>query len=165
MRSHRFVIFNASTKLMSSKQQQPIPDSQQDQVWDALEFLYKNCAAFTIQPAALAPLLRDQELIAKIQDQHALVNHTRLLAQDVKDYCGRLKTIHDMHAGRTGSSVDGDDLMRSIQIHECYLEWCNSYEGVILPTMQSIVDLFAAVGADVSELKIAAPTADTGPQE
>lgn len=161
MRSHRFVFFNASTNIMSSKQQQPIPDSQQDCVWDALEFVYNNVAAFSISPAALSPLMRDKELVAKVEDQAALINHSQILAKDVTDYCGRLKRIRAMHEGRTGSSTDGDDLMRSIQIHECYFEWCHSYENVILPTMQSLLDLFEAAGANVTAIKLAVPNADT----
>lgn len=139
---------------MSSNQQQAIPDQQPNLVWDALKEVYNNCGAFTVMPAALIPLMRDKELVAKVADQPALVNLSKILADDVKDYVGRLQHIRTMHQDRSGSSTDPDDLMRSTQIFELYFEWAHSYEGVVLPTMSSIVDLLAAAGGDVSNIPL-----------
>lgn len=144
---------------MSSEEQQPKPPQQADQVWDALKLIYQNCAAYTIVPAALGPLLRNAELVAKVSDQNALLNHSRILAGDVRSFHERLEAIKVKHFDRDGSSKDGDDLMKSIQIHEEYVEWCLSYDSVVLPTMESIVELFASAGADVSAINIRSATA------
>lgn len=118
----------------------------EDHAWDMLNDVYKNCAAYSLIPGALTPFVRSKTIVEKVEDKHALEQHLAILARDHKEYVERLKELHSRHADRSGHSTDTTDMMRSIQLGEEYIEWCSSFESVILPTMETIRSMLAATG-------------------
>lgn len=125
-----------------------------DHAWDALNDVYKNCAAYSLIPAVITPFIKNRELISKVTDKTALEKYMGILARDTQEYLSRLANIHDQHKHRKGHSADADDMMASVQLGEQYIEWCGSFESVILPTMDTIRDLLTTSGIDTVELQV-----------
>lgn len=135
---------------MSSNEQQSNPNPATDSVWDSLTVMFQNMSAYTLAPATVLPFIRNNELIERVADKAALLRLAEMLNRDVKEYSEKLAQIHAQHADRTGPSVDPSDNMRAIQIGEQYMAWASSYEAVVIPNVESILDMFASIGADVS---------------
>ncbi len=110
--------------------------------WDTLAEIYKNCAAYTLVPAALIPFIRDKDLCDKVLDKGALVANSRLLASDVAEMNNELQAIHARHAGRTGPIETADGLAEAIQIQEDYVNWCTKYESAVMPTVEALLTMF-----------------------
>jgi len=118
-------------------------DSPIDQSpWDTLADIYKNCAAYTLVPAALIPFIRDKELCDKVLDKGALLANSRLLASDVAEMNNELQAIYAKHQSRTGPIESADGLAVAIQIQEEYIAWCTKYESTVMPTVEALLTLF-----------------------
>lgn len=130
-----------------------------DQVWDALNLLYQEILAYNTAPAMLIPHLRNRELLAKLQQNGRLqevVQNAQILERDVRTFREQLARIHTAHAGRTGSSIDADDQLASIQIWEQYTHWGASYEQVVIPTILTIMEPLLEAGAELDRARLAA---------
>lgn len=132
-----------------NNKQQPPRQRPRDRMWDHLREIYRNVACYTLIPAGVAPLARDRAILVKVQEQGnltALEQHMGLLSRDLGDFTSQLETIHAKHSNRGGATYDQNERMQAIQIFEEYVEWANSYERVILPTMTEITNIFIAAG-------------------
>ena len=143
--------------MSKGKNQQPIPNANANRAWDSLEDLFRNCGAYGLGPAALAPFFRNEALILAVKDQVALHNNAKILEQDVKEYTTRLLAIREKHKGRTGAATDANDNMLCIQIGQEYFDWCQSYEMVVIPTVETICQLFEEAGGDISNVPTNVP--------
>lgn len=111
-------------------------------VWDNNEITYRECVGLCTIPASTTQLLRTEGLIDRLGSQRSqFVDLTKMLHRDFDDYVTRLTGIHEKHKGRMGNSVDSDDLMTAIAIHEEYHEWIASYSQVVTPTVTQILDM------------------------
>lgn len=127
-------------------------------VWDQLTTIYQNCGAYTTIPAMLLPFIRNRELVDKIADQQALLDHAQILSRDVAEFGARLTAIHNKHAGKTGAASNPDEHMTGLQLCQEYVGWSSSYEAVVIPTVETILDMFAAIGVDVSSVRLPPPS-------
>lgn len=113
-----------------------------DNGWDDLSRLYMQCQALSTSPSQVLPLLKDSEQLAKVKDIHALKQQSEVLRKDAEAYKTRLENIQAKHAGRSGSTENPDELMFVLALGEEYQEWLHSYQSVVLPTVQNILQLF-----------------------
>lgn len=116
-----------------------------DEAWDDLHRLYLECRALSVQPSQVTPLLKDQELLSKLDDAKELVNKARVLSKDVTEHNNRLQLIHNKHADRSGGSQSNDELMQVLAIGEEYREWMEGFQIVVMPTVVEIMQQFEAV--------------------
>lgn len=114
-----------------------------DRGWDDLQRLYMECQAISTTPSQVLPLLKDSEKLAKIQDTQSLIQQSKVLHKDAETYKQRLMAINAKHAGRSGSTQNPDELMYVLALGEEYQEWLHSYQSVVLPTVQNILEMFA----------------------
>lgn len=140
-------------------QTQPAAQPAGDGVWDSLNEMQLRLAQYGTAPALVAPLLRNREVVARVEDKKALIENAQLLDKDTREYAGRLSAIHARHAGRTGSSANGDELNDAIQINEDYVDWINSYDSVVMPTVTALLGQFEKAGADTNAFAMESPAA------
>jgi hypothetical protein len=136
--------FLKSVTVMSKhkNKNQPIPETAQgDRVWNANLVLWRECAAQSIIPGAVAPLMRNKELIEKLEKPQEFVDLAKMLDKDVKSFADRLESIHSRHADRDGSATDPDDKMEALSIGEEYLAWSDDYSNVVTPTVTQMCDI------------------------
>lgn len=124
-------------------------EATEDNGWDDLQKLYMECRALSVVPAQVLPLLKDPEQLKRVENPQALIDQTKVLSKDVAQYNERLQEIHNKHAGRTGSSKDGDELIEILNIGEEYQSWLAGYQTVVTPVVGQIMNQFA--GEDVTE--------------
>ena len=110
--------------------------------WTDLENIYMNTVALLSSHTRLASLAQDKELIGYVADKVTLIGLIKSLSSDLNTMSGELKQIHDQHAGKTGGGVDGDEVMESITIYEQYNLFMERHDGVIMPTVYHITELF-----------------------
>lgn len=120
-------------------------------VWDAVSEANLNARAFFLLPAQIVPLVRNEKYTPYIDigKVHELLG---TLDRDVSDFRRKLNDITARHANRKGGASDADDHMRALNVAEAYQTWGASYESVILPTIASITDIYAAAEKKIVEL-------------
>lgn len=118
-----------------------------DRAWDHLNFIHQEVCAYNLIPGMLIPHLRDREVLAKVENPKALLADAELLARDTADMRDRLRKIQEMHASRTGNSADADDQLSACQIYEQYINWGQTYDSVVLPTVTSMMETLLDAGA------------------
>lgn len=121
---------------------------EKDHGWDDLNDLFKECNALTLYPSQALPLLNNPEQMKRVKEAEGLTEAVKVLSKDVATYGARLEEIHNKHAGKTGSSGDGDELIQIVNIGEAYQQWMYNYQTVVLPVVGQVMNYFA--GEDVT---------------
>lgn len=111
--------------------------------WDDLNRIYLECHAVSVSPARILPFLNDKDKLSNIKDTKSLVENTKKLSEMVTEYRKRLEDVKTLHATRSGSATDPDDLMQCISIGESYQEWLFSYQMNVQPVINALLTLFA----------------------
>lgn len=113
-----------------------------DGAWDSLNQLYQSCLGMAAQPANVMLLTQNQEAVARIDNPGALLEQMKILDKDVKEFNRQLREIYDKHANRSGNSQSPDELMLTIRLGEEYQTWQNRYNQVVMPTVETILNMF-----------------------
>ena len=115
-------------------------ENQQNSSWDALNSLYEQCNELLRQPATIAPLLRNKEIMGEIENIDRFAQQANILQKDLMKYKDSLQEIHARHMENKGL-VDGfEDLMKSYEISVGYQNWMDSFTGVVLSNHFDIMD-------------------------
>lgn len=133
--------------------------AENDRVWDWLRAVAQNVRNYQRAPAILLPLLGDKKLQTSIVDHNktaTLNNLVQALTKDAKAFSHRFKDIYAKHSSRRGSSSDIDDMMHCVSVSQEYLQFVSSYEMVIMPTLNEVLELMEAAGLDVSSVRATA---------
>lgn len=134
--------------------------AENDRAWDWINDVSANIRGYLKSPAAIMPFLGDDALkksLAASGQANKMAELVTRLANDTATYAKRYQGIEAKHKGRRGSSTDPDDLLASIMIGQEYIQYMNSYEAVVMASLQEILELFEAAGLDTSSVK---PLAD-----
>lgn len=148
---------------------------ERNRCWDELNTIYTNCAAMLYQHKAMAELAKDKDLIQYVTDKQTLVMNIRSLSQDLLHLNTELQTLHAQHAEKTRGAKDEHEMIQTFRIAEQYNLFMERHNGVVLPTVYHILEVFnqaeearlraqAAAGQPSAAATAAAQsTADTGP--
>lgn len=126
-----------------NKSAAPQAEAAGDNGWDDLIRLHAECQALSVTPSQVLPLLKDQEALSQVKDTSTLVQQASVLQKDVMEYKTRLEAIYSKHSQRTGSTQSPDELMYVLTLGEEYQEWMHSYQSVVIPVVQTILEHFA----------------------
>lgn len=144
----------AETKLAS----QGLRRAKNDRTWDWLREVSTNIRNYMRAPAILLPMLNDERLKESLVAANRtgdMVSLIQRLNGDVKLYVERYNAIHAQHASRRGSSSNVDDMIHCIGLSQEYIQFMSSYESVVLPTVQEVMELMETAGLDVSSVRAA----------
>lgn len=133
--------------------------AKNDRAWDWVREVSNNVKNYISCPAVLMPMLRDEKLIASIQEQgntKRLTDLVQRLTADASSYTSRFEGLRAKHSQRNGNSYDPDDLMKSIIIGQDYMHFMSSYESVIMPTIGEILEIMDKAGLDTSNIRATA---------
>lgn len=123
-------------------------------VWDALMGLSAAVGQVTNITASLIPFLQDQALLDKISDRALFNRLGAALNRDVRDMTDRFRAIYNQHSDRRGQSADPTEVMRSIDIHQQYVEWAARFDDVVIPTFMDMVTMLREAGADTRGINV-----------
>lgn len=108
--------------------------------WDDLNQIHAGCQQLLINHAHLGRELNQKDMIAEIEDPHALVLKIRSLAADLRQMTGELAEIYTQHQDKTGGVDDPDVLMTTFAIFEQYTLFKERHEAVVMPTVYHILE-------------------------
>jgi hypothetical protein len=136
--SNKKNVFNAR----KNKRGQSSKGVNSDNIWDDLEKVYLECCAVSTTPATVLPLIKNAELVDKVEDRQELTESTAILTRDAKDYAQRLNEIHEKHRNYSGKADTAEEMMLAYSLGEEYQNWLVSYQTVVLPTTNKILAMF-----------------------
>jgi hypothetical protein len=113
-----------------------------DRLWDDLNTVYLECCAVSTTPATTLPLIKDVELVEKVENKQELIESAGMLSRDAKEYAERLEAIHSKHKEFSGKTNSPEEMMFAMQLGEEYQNWLESYQTVVLPTTNKILAMF-----------------------
>ncbi len=115
-------------------------EEEKNSSWDALNSLYAQCHELLRQPATIAPILRNSEIIANIENISQFTNRVNILQRDLKTYVQQLDGIHACHMQNVGNVEGFEQLMESYDIAVKYQNWMDSFSGVVLANHMDIIN-------------------------
>ena len=115
-------------------------ENEKNSSWDALNSLYSECNELLRQPAVIAPILRNKEIMEQIEDMTDFVRRANILQKDLVAYSHKLAAIHDTHVTKVGLVEGFDQLMQSYEVSVSYQNWMDSFTGVVLSNHFDIMD-------------------------
>jgi hypothetical protein len=130
--------------------------AKNDRAWDWVYDVSSNVRNYISAPAVLMPMLRDERLIAAVQEQNntgRLADLITRLTSDSQLFVTRYHTTKEKHSARRGNSADPDDLMKSIMVGQEYMRFMSSYESIIMPTIQEILGIMDKAGLDTTNIR------------
>jgi hypothetical protein len=111
-------------------------------IWDDLENMYQNCVQALASPGVIGAFSQRKDLIALVQDKQVLVARIRMLQSDTEQMRAELNAIHQQHQGKTGGSIDPDELIQAFPLYEYYQLWLQKWNANIMPTVAHILEIF-----------------------
>jgi hypothetical protein len=132
--------------------------AKNDRAWDWLRDIADNVRHYMQAPAILLPMLKDEQLTAKVIEQgntDTLNDLVKRLGGDVQTYVQRFQKLYATHSQRRGSSSDVDDMFRSITISQDYMSFMSSYESVVMPTILEILEILEKAGLNTGSVRAA----------
>lgn len=133
--------------------------AKNDRAWDWVRDIANNVRSYMRAPGILLPLLDNKELLQKIVElnkKEALTDLLSRLSTDALAYAERFKAIFSRHAERHGNSTDADDMLDSIDISQRYQQFMASYEAVVMPLLQEILEILESAGVDTTNIRAVA---------
>ena len=126
-----------------SKKEKPLIDAKDDTGWDDLHQLYVECKSISVNPARIFPFLKNENLINSLsdEDKQFLISNLSKLSEEIKEHHERLEGIYEKHKNWTGSTQTPDELMICLNIGEYYQQWLMSYQVLIMPVVQRILEI------------------------
>lgn len=143
---------------MSKNAKQPNQEKSQP-VWDVLTGVSAAVGQVTNITALLIPFLQDKELIGKIEDQGLFHRLCATLERDLRDMTAQYRTIYAQHEGRRGQSKNPTDVMRTIDIHQQYVDWAGSFDDVVIPTFMDMLTMIRDAGGNTDIVVVPSATA------
>lgn len=122
----------------------PVPNVGEGTWSDAFGVAARAWAALG-QLQTVLPLLKNRELIKYVDDPQSLLGSSQVLSTDAVEYRSRLEAIDAKRMAAqtpTGDVDTTDELMVAISVVEEYEAWLSSYNTVVLPNAQRILQLF-----------------------
>jgi len=118
-------------------------NAKDDKGWDDLHNLYVECKSLSVNPAKIFPYLNNKELIDNLSDENKLmlVDYLNKLDNEIKEHHEKLEKIYEMHNKWTGSTKTPDELMICLNIGEYYNQWVMSYQVLIMPLVNKILNI------------------------
>jgi hypothetical protein len=153
-RAEKLAQVNSNTAAALAKQ--GIRRAKNDRVWDWLKDVSDNLRSYMTGPAVLLPMLHDDALVASVEANGKagdLAQLVRAMTRDAKVYAERFRDINAKHSSRRGSSTGADDMFQSITISQDYLQLTDSYNSVLMPTLQDILEIMETAGLNVSSVR------------
>ena len=145
------------TKKSMARQQRDALKKDQEELlknnnWDELNSIYANACGLLASHAKIGDVLRDQKLLALIEDRTLLAQNIQILTKDLKTMQEELRLIHETHKDKTGSA-DIDTIMLSLEIFEKYNLFMMRVDAVLRPTMLHIVEQTHAAEVKLAEIE------------
>lgn len=128
------------------QQQNALPEIK---IWDEVENLRLRANEATAAAGYVLPLIRSQPLLLEIKKQGMLnefIDAAKVLGKDSTEFRTQLNAISEKHRGKTGNCSD-DELLDGLAIGEEYVAFINSYNVVVLPTIQQLTEIAERVGS------------------
>lgn len=115
---------------------------QQTPYWNDIDSLHNTAYSLLGSASNVIPLLKDVELVAKVQDRESLLQHAEQLSVKMPDYRHALDTIAAKHAGRSGVIETADEHFECLAIGQEYVEWNERFLEDVMPHVVEIKNLF-----------------------
>jgi len=146
---------NDAQLIMSGALNPTFQETETKQSWDDLEGIYKSCSeALVVANNSVVELFKIPGVIDNIENRQETKVALLGLSKDIKFFSEELKTIHNVHADKTGLIKDESELGQCLEIFEKYHSFQTTYQSVIIPT---VITLSEEVGkaAELINKKIA----------
>lgn len=117
---------------------------KRNKCWDELEMLHAATVGLLYSTKNITPLLRSEEIMSKIDSKEA-VKISQVIANDLTHYKEKIEVIHNKHKNKTGGSDDPDVLMECIMIGQEYMELSDSFQRVVSPNIDRLLEMAASV--------------------
>ncbi len=115
-------------------------ENEKNSSWDALNSLHNQCDSLLRQPAVIAPILRNKEIMEQIENIQQFAQRANILQKDLVVYRDQLTEIHQQHAKHSGLVEGFDELMQSYEVSVKYQNWMDSFTGVVLSNHFDIME-------------------------
>lgn len=121
---------------------------ENNKCWDELEMLHAGVVGLFYSTKNITPLLRNEEIMKRIDAKEAM-KISQIIANDLIYYKTRCEAIHNKHSGKSGGSDDPDVIFETIMIGQEYMELSESFQMVVTPNIDRILQMAAAVADEV----------------
>ena len=74
--------------------------------WDDLNSMYNSMCELLVRHVHISNFAANKDLIDAVNDKTILIANIRMFANDLRVMNDDLKTIHNMHAGKSGGTDD-----------------------------------------------------------
>ena len=142
-------IAKGAIKLTPQQKQRAQQETVEVRIWDEVEMLRTRANEAMTAPAYVLPLIRSQELLVEIKKQGSLdqfVNAAKVLGKDCKEFREQMAVIGEKHAGKAGNCTE-EELLDGLAIGEEYIALIQSFNTVVLPTIQQITEIAEIAGS------------------
>ena len=118
-----------------------VPQSTRKARWEDLTVLYSTCngALSMVHPVSNLLMQLDEGRIPA-EDIKVIKTLAIQMTRDITNYTASVEIIHGKHKGRAGIINDPDMLFTCIAIGEDYQAWISSFEAVIMPVAQDLLN-------------------------
>lgn len=123
-------------------------------VWDVLAGLSAGVGNILALPSVLVPYLQDSELLGKIEDRSRFNRLGTCLERDIRSFTVEFRDLQLQHQGRSGHSKDPTEVMRTIDIHQQYVDWAFRFDDVVIPTFMDMLQMIKNAGGSTESIAI-----------
>lgn len=108
--------------------------------WTDVNDISNKCEQLLASCAALHPSMRDPQLLDMVEDKALLAKNLRILSGDLGKLSTELQGLKKLHAGKTGTASDPQELITSINIFEQYMMFIERHDALVMPTANHIAE-------------------------
>lgn len=119
----------------------PIPAAQAPR-WEELQQCADLCRGRFEVLSQVQPLLDDVTASELMPNMEEIRNRVSIIERDIATYRSQLERIAAQHANRSGICASPDQLMLMVKIAEQYESWGQSFDGVVLPNVDFIINAY-----------------------
>lgn len=101
--------------------------------WDEVNGIYTACIDLLRTSLALAPLLREEELVILVKNKRLLSRNIHAITNDTKKLAEELGKIRNQHKDKGAGANSQEDLMLSCAVFSEYVQFMERYDSALMP--------------------------------
>jgi hypothetical protein len=125
---------------------------QMNNSWDDVNRLSGLCRQLLLNATGLLPSIRNQQLVAQIEDKQAWGTNAHILARDLMTFTNEFQALEARHRGKQGDAQGPDENMDAIDLSTQYAMFAERYEAVLQPTVMHVIELIQHAEAKLREI-------------